>query len=187
MKDRIFIAAIEEFDENGIRFTMDSLANRMRVSKRTIYENIPSKEALVSEIIDCVFNDIKDKQTVIANNPELDIIEKLKGLVSVMPQNLPNIDYKKVYEIKKYYPDLYEKIDNHLSTEWETTLALFQQGIEEKKIRNIKVNIIRQIILGTFRNLFDDEFLLDNNLTYEEALNQMIDIIFSGLVIHNDK
>ncbi len=36
IKSLIITATLEDFDENGIRFTMDDFANRMRVSKRTL-------------------------------------------------------------------------------------------------------------------------------------------------------
>ena len=41
--NRIFIGGIEEFKDNGMKFTMDSLAKRIGISKRTLYENISSK------------------------------------------------------------------------------------------------------------------------------------------------
>ena len=44
MFEEIVKAAIAEFDENGIRFTMDDLSKRMRISKRTLYSHIETKE-----------------------------------------------------------------------------------------------------------------------------------------------
>jgi len=160
---------------------MDDLANRMRVSKRTLYQHIASKEELVGEIIDAVFADMRKNHQAIANDPEMDIIKRIKNVICVMPENFPNINYKKVYEIKRYYPELYKKIEYHLALEWETTHQLFQEGIRNHCIRDVNVNLIRQLILGTFRSLLDDEFLLMNDMTYEEALDQSMDMILKGL------
>lgn len=182
MYEEIVKASLKELSENGIKFTMDDLARRMRVSKRTIYETIPSKELLISDIIDMVFEDIKRQETQIAQSPDLDIVEKIKRVVCILPMNISPISYGRIYEIKKYYPELYEKIDNHLSSGWETTLELFKQGINEKKIRVVNLSIIRQLILGALRTLFDDEYLVNNKITYEEALQSMIDIIMDGIV-----
>ncbi len=162
---------------------MDDLANRMGISKRTLYEHISSKEELIAEIIDSVFADIKDKHSAIANDQELDLIEKIKKIVCLMPQNSIGINYKKVYEIKKYYPKLFTKIDGHLSGEWGIVFDLLQIAIEQKVIRSVNVNLIRQIILGIYRSLIDDEFLMVNNMTYVEALEEAIDIILSSLEV----
>ena len=45
--DRIFEACIEEFRVNGVKFTMDDLAHRVGISKRTLYETIPSKKKVM--------------------------------------------------------------------------------------------------------------------------------------------
>lgn len=182
MYEEIVRASLEELNEAGIKFTMDDLARRLRVSKRTIYETIPSKELLISDIIDMVFEDIKKQENEIAGNPDLDIVDKIRQVVCIMPMNVSPISYNRIYEIKKYYPDLYKKIDDHLSNGWETTLGLFMQGIKEKRIRNVNISIIRQLLLGAFRTLFDDEYLISNKITYEEALKSMIDIIMNGIV-----
>ncbi|HET7522352.1 MAG TPA: helix-turn-helix domain-containing protein [Bacillales bacterium] len=49
IKEKIFAATIEEFSENGIRFTMDDPATRLRINKRTLYQHIASKEELIGE------------------------------------------------------------------------------------------------------------------------------------------
>jgi len=165
---------------------MDDLAKRMRISKRTLYEHIASKEELIAEIIDLVFKDIREKQLAIANDPSLDLIVKIKKVVCLLPQNFSNINYNKIYEMKSFYPKQYRKIDEHLSIEWELTLQLFQAAIEDGKMKPVNVSLVRQIILGIFRNLFDDEFLLVNHITYEDALQQTVDMIFDGIAVSED-
>ena len=60
--DRVFYGVIEEFRENGVKFTMDSLASRLGISKRTLYETVPSKTALIEMVIDLTFADVKKQQ-----------------------------------------------------------------------------------------------------------------------------
>lgn len=181
IKHKIYAAAIEEFNENGIRFTMDDLARRMKISKRTLYEQISSKEELISEIIDAVFADIHEKQSAVATNPDMHILDKVRKVVSLMPQNLTNIDYSRVHEIAKFYPEQYAKINHLLSGGWDTMLSLTQEAARQNVIRPVNTGLLRKMILGTFRSLLDDEFLQDQRLTYEEALDQALDIIFNGI------
>ena len=52
-REAIVQAAIEEFRLRGFQLTsMDKLAARAEVSKRTVYNHFPSKEALFAEILD---------------------------------------------------------------------------------------------------------------------------------------
>lgn len=182
MHKKIIDAAIEEFDENGIRFTMDGLAKRLRMSKRTLYSFIGAKEKLIEDIIELTFRSIKEQEKQIMDSEDMDIVEKLKRVICTMPASIAPIDYKRIYEIKDVYPHLYKKIVDHLSNEWENTLYLVQEGIRQKKLREVNPNMVRQVILGTYINLLSREFLNENNISYEEAVQEMIDIVISGIV-----
>lgn len=46
LKERIIDESIRCLQEEGLRFSVDSLAKRLRISKKTIYQCFPSKEAL---------------------------------------------------------------------------------------------------------------------------------------------
>ncbi|MGE5677347.1 MAG: TetR/AcrR family transcriptional regulator, partial [Pseudomonadota bacterium] len=137
MFDEIVRATIAEFDENGIRFTMDDLAKRMRISKRTLYSHIESKEKLILDIIELNFRSIKEQEKKIMENDGLDIMEKLRNVLSIMPFSNVPIDYRRIHEIKEFYPKLYERIEYHLSTEWENTLYLIQEGVRMKRLKPV--------------------------------------------------
>ena len=49
---KIINATIDIFREKGVKFTMDDIANKLGVSKRTLYENIDSKETILSLLVD---------------------------------------------------------------------------------------------------------------------------------------
>lgn len=50
LRDRIVVSATTEFVRNGIRsITMDDVASRLGISKRTLYEVFPDKETLLKE------------------------------------------------------------------------------------------------------------------------------------------
>lgn len=183
MFDEIVKATIAEFDENGIRFTMDDLAKRLRISKRTLYSHIASKEKLIFDIIELNFRSIKEQEKKIMENNGLDVLEKLRRVLCIMPFSNVPIDYLRIHEIKEFYPKLYERIEYHLSTEWENTLYLIQEGITEKKLKPVKPELLRQMILGTYINFLGKDFLAGCNMSYKEATDEMIDIIINGITI----
>ena len=45
MREKIIDATIEEFKQNGLKFTMNDLAKHLGISKKTIYTVFESKQA----------------------------------------------------------------------------------------------------------------------------------------------
>ena len=82
---KIINSTIDIFREKGVKFTMDDIANKLGVSKRTLYENINSKEVLLSLLVDEVFNSIKQQGQEIIEDNSIDDLDKLKRLLTVIP------------------------------------------------------------------------------------------------------
>ena len=118
---KIVNATIDIFREKGVKFTMDDLANRLGVSKRTLYENIDSKETLLNLLVDEVFDSVTEKGKEVINDDSIGDLEKLKGVLTILPTSYDTIDYTKIHEVKKFYPKIYEKIIYRLDLTWEQT------------------------------------------------------------------
>lgn len=176
-------AAIDIFKEKGVKFTMDDLANKLGVSKRTIYETIKSKEELLNSLVDEVFDSINNQQQIILNDTTLNDIEKLKKVFNVLPTSFNTIDYKRIYEVNKFYPKVYEKLNYRLESGWEPTENLINNCIENGIIQKVDVIIIKNMLIGSIRNLLEDNLLYKSDIEYKDALEKVVDIIFNGLVI----
>ena len=79
---KIVNATINIFKEKGVKFTMDDIATKLGVSKRTLYENVDSKECLLNLIVDTVFDSIAEESKQIINDQNIDDIERVKKEVS---------------------------------------------------------------------------------------------------------
>jgi AcrR family transcriptional regulator len=86
LKERVLEAVIEEFNDKGLKFTMDDIAKRLGISKRTLYTVIQDKEELFLDMVDYIFSDIKASEKKIAEDTSMDVIEKLKKILIVLPQ-----------------------------------------------------------------------------------------------------
>ena len=82
---KIVNATIDIFREKGVKFTMDDLANRLGVSKRTLYENIDSKETLLNLLVDEVFDSVTEKGKEVINDDSIGDLEKLKRVLTILP------------------------------------------------------------------------------------------------------
>lgn len=180
--DRIFYGVIEEFKENGIKFTMDSLASRLGISKRTLYETISSKTEVLEMVIDRTFADVKRQQKEIFDNSGLSLTDKLKRLFTIVPSYSEVIDYRRVNEIRRVYPQLYQKIHDNLSSDWERTLELLEEGMEAGAVKRKNLVVLKVLLLEIFEKLLDGSFLIQNNITYEMALKETLSIVFEGIL-----
>lgn len=183
LMDRIYEAAILEFKDSGIKFTMDSLAHRLGISKRTLYETVPAKLDLMRMVIDKTFEDVKQKQKNIFEDDSLDTQTKLRRLFTIVPAYVDVLDYRRMNEIKKNYPELYKTIEYRIENDWELTEKLLEKAMDEGIIKRNNIVIIKLLLCEVFEQLINGEMLIKNNISYEEALEETISIIFDGLLV----
>lgn len=50
MRERIIKAAIESLQAEGLKFSVDTIASKLKISKKTIYKFFPDKETLAYAI-----------------------------------------------------------------------------------------------------------------------------------------
>lgn len=58
MKDRIIGESIQSLRQEGLRFSVDTLAERLNISKKTIYKYFPTKEALAFALYERYYTEI---------------------------------------------------------------------------------------------------------------------------------
>lgn len=180
-RKQIMYAVICELNENGADATVDGVAKRAGVSKKTIYNNFGNKRGLIDATIEYAFEQIRSKENYIMNDSEIDIIDKLKRIVIVLPDRYRNIDFRKIGELKDRYPDVYKKILERIESDWEPTLALFEEAIRQGRIRNVSLQVIRAIIEASIEHFMDGEELKKEEIDYETAMREMINIIVDGI------
>ena len=182
LKEKIIDAVIEEFNDKGLKFTMDDIAKRLGISKRTLYTVVRDKEALFLEAVDTVFSAIKQSEREIVADDTLDLLEKLKRILIVMPERYRTIDFRQLYDLKSKFPRIYAKIENRLETDWDATVQIMDQAMEEGVIRPISLPVFQAMFTGTIEYYLSRSLLLDSAITYEAAVREMLDILIHGVM-----
>lgn len=182
LKEKVMEATIEQFNEKGLKFTMDDIAKHLGISKRTLYGVVQDKESLFLEAIDYGFAAIKESEQEIINDSSLDIIEKIKKIIIVLPGKYKTIDFRQFYELESKFPKIYKKIENRLETDWEPTLQLFEQAMEEGRIKRILLPVLQSMVSGTIEYFISRNILIENEISYSRALLEMADILIEGIL-----
>lgn len=183
MKDRILEGALNVFRTKGLKFTMDDLATEMKMSKKTIYTVFSDKNELLCDMVDYAFDQIKEAEDKIYNDDSLLTVEKIKGILGVLPDSYNGFDFQTLYQFSDKYPNAYEKLTTRLESGWDKTWELFKKGIADGVIRDIDFDIFKLTYEASVERLLMSDVLEKKGMDYPTAFSNLVDIMISGIII----
>lgn len=105
-KEKILQATIQAFNQKYFKFTMDDIASILAMSKKTIYTIFKDKNTLFMEMVDYLFDTIKESESEIIEDNTLSTIEKIRRILGVMPESYKDIDLRQLYMLKDKFGDI---------------------------------------------------------------------------------
>ncbi len=172
---------IRVFNEKGLKFTMDDLAKTLKMSKKTIYTIYRDKHTLLLDMVDYLFDSIKESEREVLEAPDLSTVERVHKILGVLPESYNNIDFRELYTLRDKYPEVYLQVEKRLESGWEPTIALMEKGIAEGEIRPVSIPLVKMMLEASLEQFFQRDILIRNGLTYTEALKQVVDILVDGI------
>lgn len=119
IQEKILNAAIDEFAQRGLKFTMNDVAKNLGMSKKTIYTIYESKEEMLLALADYCFQDIKKSEKIILQDNSMDVLTKIERIMVVLPEKYQNIGLSNLYQLKEKYPHVYQRTAKYLETDWD--------------------------------------------------------------------
>ncbi|WP_315542320.1 TetR/AcrR family transcriptional regulator [Capnocytophaga leadbetteri] len=111
MKEEIVKRALNDFMQYGFKtFTMDDLASKMGISKKTLYEHFPSKQDLVEAVLDYVL-DMSCKNVEAFVQGEGSVIENVYRNQKKVKEIFNINSDRPIWELQKYYSKTYERME----------------------------------------------------------------------------
>ncbi len=182
IRQSIMDSVINQFNQKGMKFTMDDISKELHISKKTIYKEFNDKDELFFATVDYGFSAIKQKEAEIISDDSLGLMEKLTKVIVCLPDNYKNIDFRRVYQLREKHPLVYKQVAKRIESDWEETERLLKQAIDEGYIRSdISIPVVKLTIEGAIEKFLSSEDLFKTDLSYEDSLNGMIDIIINGI------
>ena len=157
MKENIINEAILLFIQFGFKsVTIDDIAIKMGVSKKTIYDHFPKKVTLVETSVFMHFNNVFEKILNISKHSKDPII----GLYQIKKEALKHLSNEKnspVYQLQKYYSSIYNKLQQmEFNTLGEMFSESLKKGIEMGLFRSeININFVTRIFFNGIRGIND--------------------------------
>ena len=183
LREEILEGTLQVFNQKGLKFTMDDIARGLKISKKTIYTVFGDKEELFLAMVDYLFDNIKESERLVVEDESLTTLEKIRAVLSVMPEGYREVDFRQLYLLKDKYPKIYRQVECRLETGWEPTIALLEKGMAEGVIRPVKIPILKMMMEAALEQFFQRDILIQNQLSYQQALCEVVEILVDGITV----
>lgn len=159
-------------DQGLHRFTMDALAVKAGVSKRTIYRYFDSKEAVIEATLDDFMQGAAAKVEQMLLGEQNPIIFFNYFLNYLFTQGKFIINPAALSDLRLYYPQLWSRIDAFRLNQLRSVLNRLMAA-NPSLLQDIDPRILAAALTAVIQNVLNPDFILENNLTFEETARQL--------------
>jgi AcrR family transcriptional regulator len=183
VKKRILEESMQLMFTHGIKvMTMDELAKRIGVSKRTIYEHFEDKDALLAAILrEKKKENKKQSEKILKESPTV-----IHVFFYYLKNQIQNDFFAKLVsrtdEIKRYHPAVYQKeIIEYQKNDLKKSKEVFQLGIKQGVFRkDLNLDIVVSMFHSLSQQLFENENGLRQNFPLDKLFETYIQIFIRG-------
>lgn len=158
--------------KNGVKnLTMDNIARQLGISKRTLYEVFDSKDAMVEDVLTCMYNE--EQQQIRRAAKESDNVMEAMALGLKLHQHfLSETDVSLLRDIDQFYPHLRNKFEEFRVRNTDSMLDAFRIGVEQGVFRkNTDYRILLTLFQIQLESLKRMEDLFPPDVTLLDAYN----------------
>lgn len=141
---KILSGSIELFRQYGFKtITMDDIARKAGISKKTLYQHFANKNEVVKEAVSFYKGLIHDSCCKMMDESEnaVEAMVKIMGMFDHMNRQMNPLS---MLELERYFPDAYSH---------------FRNMLQEQDVHSIKKNMERGISEGLYREEIDADFM----------------------------
>jgi AcrR family transcriptional regulator len=180
----ILQTAYRLFTTQGIQlFTMDDIAARLAISKKTLYRFFTSRHDLVQQVSKLVADNYNQMMTA-AGNEEVDNLQRVLRYLAV------NVDFCKktslafFADLQKHYPAEYTQLVNATNNiTHPRILKVLEQGIVEGVFRgSIHPKLVVSILQQHVQKDFEFAAELVNDYSKDEVFRQATYLFLYGII-----
>ena len=184
MKEEIVKRALNDFMQYGFKtFTMDDLASKMGISKKTLYEHFPSKNDLVEAVLDYAL-DMSCKNVEAFVQGDGSVIENVYRNQEKVKEIFNINSDRPIWELRKYYFKTYERIEIEFAKSDARFIdKLLEKGWKEGLFReDINVNFYKTFYSSVQRLRSVANTFPEREFPFWDTIYTLIEYFFRILV-----
>jgi len=183
VRERIIVESGLLFGKYGIRsMTMDALAEKMGISKRTIYERFKDKDTLLLEVMKYYKEQTRENAHRIIDESD-HVIEALFRIMKLTVAQVSQMNPLFFHDFKKYHRSVYKEFAHPGDIrDYSITQKLFEAGMEQGIFRkDLHLDIVNRALHALFDLFGHDSSLVEAGFDRKDLFEQMIIPYFRGL------
>jgi AcrR family transcriptional regulator len=185
VRERILSRARIEFFERGYSgLTMDELASDLGMSKKTLYVHFPSKDAIITTLIDTIASNVRREADAMLGNENLNFAEKLHGFIERLVGQLTAVNPRSLRDLQRMAPHLHERVEDVRAKNIPYVFGRFiAEGIEAGHVRpDVSPAFAIEFFLQAMQGLMHPVTLERLGLRPNEVVPRAIALFFGGLL-----
>lgn len=179
-KENIIKVAVQIISNNGLNFSMDELASKLKMSKRTVYEQVSSKENLVIECMESLKQSFDTHYEVIIKKDDLCYLDKFESLISFFEQEwfMSRTHRMQIARSNEIINNKIDEVRNHCL---DKAFNLLEENYEDNLTLVYNKDVFKSIYLNTLISLAED-CRYDNSISFKESKQLIISNLINGIV-----
>lgn len=184
LKNRILTTARDEFYIYGFsKVTVDEIANKLGISKKTLYKLFPSKDELVREVVRMTIKEMESCCSVLMTRSDFSFVEKLKQLMTLVAVQYSKMGRHLMEDLEKNAPSIWKEIADYRTEHIQQNFSsLLEQGVEHGVFRSdLPRELILLIYSNVIRNVITPEILTQLPFTAAQVFDTIMVVLFEGI------
>lgn len=193
VRQEILEVSKDLFFEKGYRkVTVDEIAAKLSISKKTIYKYYDSKQDILISTFEDWKKNISNEVNSVLDRSDITFIDKLKTMMTMIGVGMGRMNSILISDVQIHFPELWVRINNYKhEAAFLRFNRLIEEGIEKGHIKKtIDKNLVVALYACAIEKLLDPNFLnnlpdaLRENLPvyHSEIFDRTLKIIYEGIL-----
>jgi AcrR family transcriptional regulator len=182
---RIVQAAQDLFQTRGYRsVTIQDLADRLGMSKKTIYQYFAGKEEIAVAVVEGLMGRITQTVAQSELDPS-DPIVVLRQTVEQVKHHVLKLGPLFLEDIKKYLPDLWLRIEQFRSEKLLFIERFLERAHEEGLTQDISPRLTTLIFMESVRSVVQPDSIAKYGVPMPEVIDTLLNLFWNGIMKRN--
>jgi len=181
---KILSASVELFTQYGFKtITMDDIARRAGISKKTLYQHFANKQEVVSESVTWYKNHMCEKAIASAEQSE-NAVEAMVRLMEMMDQTYRRINPLAMLELQRFFSEAYFLFREKLVVQdVEMMRDNILRGIKEELFReDVNADLMARFHIETALMMFQSNLLINDRYDLHFVSQEIMEHFLYGLM-----
>lgn len=171
-RDLYILKLTETFKKHGLKkFSMDSIAAELNVSKATLYHYFSSKDEMVEICLMNVIGQLGNFESITKDN-SVSFETRFYRMLELFSVTFTDISNLFLADLQDEYPQLWKQVQTFIEYVTQVLTDFYNDGKKEGIFSDIHTSILVMSDRMFFNAISDVEFMQKNNITLRTAFDE---------------